>query len=212
MALNATQSVPPSNGAASKSRPSVAVIGLESVGKSSLMSALTGRFAESSALAVTTLRCEVYRDDSLDWVDTPGLLTDSDAPTVRDALSALEFAESVVLVLRAHRAKEELDTLRPWLGSRKVAIALTFRDRLETATAEEEQAQLQAWKDGLQAPIVLLDGRSPAPSHLIELRAAAAMARPLPKAIPDQLPRFRERNRRSVGSPWSVSSALLPSV
>ena len=42
----------------------VVVAGLESVGKSSLLSALTGRAAESAALAGTTLYCEHYKDTS----------------------------------------------------------------------------------------------------------------------------------------------------
>ena len=57
----------------------VVVAGLESVGKSSLLSALTGRVAESAAMTGTTLYCEHYKDASWEWVDTPGLVTGSDA-------------------------------------------------------------------------------------------------------------------------------------
>ena len=70
--------------------PTVVVLGFESVGKSSLLSALTGCLAESSALAGTTLRCERYRGGSWDWIDTPGLVVDSDAASVCEALDALE--------------------------------------------------------------------------------------------------------------------------
>ena len=77
------------------------VAGLESVGKSSLLSALTGRVAESAAMTGTTLYCEHYTDASWEWVDTPGLVTGSDALALKEALPSIESTETVLLVLRA---------------------------------------------------------------------------------------------------------------
>lgn len=179
-------------------RPSVALIGLENVGKSSLASALTGRFAESSALAGTTLRCERYPDESWDWVDTPGIITGSDANTVRDSLHALDSAESVLLVLRAYRASDELACLLPILGSRKVAIALTFRDRLVSKDAASENHLLVTWREKLGVPIELLDNRSLDATELANLRTAVMHAKPLVPKDLDELPSFSEAKTGSL--------------
>ena len=174
---------------------SVVVLGMESVGKSSLLSALSGRFAESSALAGTTLRCERYDEGTRCWVDTPGIITGSDAATVRDALTALDSAESVLLVLRADRARDQLDALPPLVGSRKVAVALTFRDRLVEMDAKTEQERLQTWRKRLGVPVVLLDGRKPTALELAGIRTAVEEAAALTDVRTDHLPAFPERQR-----------------
>ena len=175
------------------------VFGLESVGKSSLLSALTGRLAESSALAGTTLRCKRYADTSWEWIDTPGIVTDSDAATVRDTLNAVESAESILLVLRAHRAREELASILPMLGSRKVAIALTFRDRLASKDTEVQQRRLAVWEEKLGSPVTLLDGRSPDATDLVNVRTAVMQANPLSPISLNELPAFPEGQRPSLG-------------
>ncbi len=180
-------------------RPLVVVLGLENVGKSSLLSALTGRFAESSALAGTTLRCERYQDDSWDWVDTPGIVTGSDAATVRDALNALGSAESILLVLRAYRARKELVSLLPMLGSRKVAIALTFRDRLASIDSASQQRLLTTWKEKLGVPVELINSRSPDAAELANVRTTVMQAKPLTPSNLDNLPAFPHGQRRSWG-------------
>ncbi|MEM8550054.1 MAG: nucleoside recognition domain-containing protein [Verrucomicrobiota bacterium] len=177
---------------AATKRSAVVVLGLESVGKSSLLSALTGRLAKSSALAGTTLRCEYYADTSWDWVDTPGMVTGSDADTVKDTLNALESAESVLIVLRAHRAHEELAALMPLLGSRKAAVALTFRDRLLSTDADEQEQLLAIWNEKLGTQVTLLDSRSPDATELANVRTAVMEAKPLKHVSVDELPNFPE--------------------
>lgn len=177
----------------------VAVLGMESVGKSSLLSALSRRFAESSALAGTTIRCEYYDDGTRRWIDTPGIISGSDAVTVREALSAIDTVDSILLVLRADRAKDQLDVLWPLLGQRKVAVALTFRDRLSEMDARMEETLLETWKKRLQVPLVLLDGRKPTALELAGLRTAIDAAAPLLDARIDELPSFSERPRPRLG-------------
>ena len=179
--------------------PTVAVLGLESVGKSSLLSALTGCYAESSALAGTTLRCEHYADASWEWVDTPGIVTGSDAATVREAVVAMKSAGTILLALRAHRAGEELAELLPMLESRKVAVALTFRDRLSLNDAEAEHRLLANWREQLDVPVTLLDGRSPDATELANVRTAVMQAGPLNSVQPDTLPGFPVVQKRSWG-------------
>ena len=175
------------------------VFGLESAGKSSLLSALTGRLAKSSALVGTTLRCKRYADTFWEWIDTPGIVTGSDAATMGDALNALESAESILLVLRAHRAREELASMLPMLDSRKVAIALTFRDRLASKDTEMQQRQLITWKEKLGAPVTLLDSRSPDVKELANVRMAVMQAHVLNPINLNELPAFPEGQRHSLG-------------
>lgn len=183
--------LPRGNACAPKPRlRKVVVIGIESVGKSSLLSALTGRFAESSALVGTTLRCASYADAEWEWIDTPGILTGSDAVTVKDTLTTLEAAESVLLVLRADRARYELASLHPLIGSRKVAITLTFRDRLALTKPEKVHKLLGSWIGKLGVPITLLDGRSPDAADLVKLRTTVKSAKPLMNFNPADLPEF----------------------
>ena len=176
--------------------PVVVVAGLESAGKSSLLSALTGSVAESAALAGTTLSCEHYQDASLEWVDTPGLVTESDTSVLKEALPSIESAETVLVVLRAHRAVEELTTLLPILDSQKVAVALTFRDQLAFEDDAEKQKVTASWNDKLGVPVTLLDGRSLDATELADLRTSVMQAKPMNPISMDELIAFEEKKRR----------------
>jgi Fe2+ transport system protein B len=183
----------PDSPAASSTR--VIVLGHESVGKSSLLATLSGGLAESSAFAGSTLHCQSYADECIEWVDTPGIVTDSDARTVQEALATLESSDStdvVLLVLRAHRAAEEWSALRDLVGVRRVAIVLTHRDRLTIPDAEAHRARLDTWQRQLGVPVQLLDGRRPTVEELGELRRAVERARPLAETGPEALPEFPE--------------------
>lgn len=173
----------------------VLVLGHESVGKSSLLAGLSGGLAEASAFAGSTLQCHSYADGSVEWVDTPGIVTDSDARTVQAALAALESGrvdDVVLLVLRAHRAVEEWQALRALVEGRRVAIVLTHRDRLTEPDAEAQRTRLDTWQRQLGVPVRLLDGRRLAIEDLAELRAAVDRARPLRGTEAATLPDFPE--------------------
>lgn len=175
----------------------VVVVGLESVGKSSLLTGLTGHFAESSALQGTTLRCERYSDLDWDWVDTPGIITGSDALTMKDALSAMESAETVLIVLRSYAANEELSSLLPLLASKRIAVVLTFKDKLEWTESKEEQSLVAAWREKLQVPVVLLDTLSLKHSDHDDVRNAVVDARPLLNFDLEDLPKFQAKKKRT---------------
>ncbi len=185
---------------AKSNRKNIVVLGLESVGKSSLLSALTGRFAESSALAGTTLHCERYPDADWDWVDTPGIITGSDAATVQDSLAELESAGSVLLVLRAYRAREELAALLPLLGSREVAIVLTFKDRIQTLDSEALQQLVDTWSETLGVPVELVNAQATDATDLANVRLAAMQAKPIQSYDAAKLPAFPEKKRHSWGT------------
>ena len=188
--------------------PVVVAAGLESVGKSSLLSALTGCAAESAALTGTTLYCEHYPDASWEWVDTPGLVTGSDASALKEALPSIESAETVLLVLRAHRAVEELTTLLPILDSQKVAVALTFRDQLAFEDDKEKQKVIASWNDKLGVPVTLLDGRSLDATELADVRTSVMQAKPINPISMDELPAFEENNGDRGNRLWKGCWAL----
>ena len=171
-------------------RPAFAVLGMESVGKSSLLSALSGQFTESSPLAGTTLRCQRYQDGDCDWIDTPGIVSGYDAATVQQAVQASDSADAIVLILRADRACEELVALRPILNRRRVAIILTFRDRLAPKNEQLQQRILSTWREQLSVPVELIDSRTPDANELAQLRASVIEARALEPGIPASLPVF----------------------
>ncbi len=59
------------------------VIGKESTGKSQLVASLTGRPAYVSNFRGATVSCEFYEGPTCTFVDTPGILRQSDTVTTR---------------------------------------------------------------------------------------------------------------------------------
>ena len=58
------------------STPKIIVIGKEGVGKSQLISSLTGKYAESSNFKGSTVSKESYNNDKFSFIDTPGIVFD----------------------------------------------------------------------------------------------------------------------------------------
>ena len=179
----------------------VVLVGMESVGKSSLLSAFTGNYAESSAMLGTTLHCKHYSEGSRSWVDTPGWVAQSDAPTVRDTLEAISSTDTLLVVLRSYRAFQELQSLWPLTKRHKIAIILTFSDRL----AKGASALLPQWKQRLGVPIILLDSRALTPKTITAVRTAVQESQPLkPKTLPS-LPPFPTLKK----STWKTKIEVL---
>jgi len=169
------------------------VIGLESVGKSSLLSSLTGCLAQTSVLAGTTLQCEQYLERSRKWIDTPGIVTDSDAVSVRDALNAVESASIILLVLRAHCARAELEKLLPVVGSKSLFIVCTHKDNLAFNHSKQDQILVSSWSKTLGLPVILLDARSTNPADLLRIRSATKRSNPLILKNISDLPDFPQK-------------------
>lgn len=167
------------------SRRQVVVFGFERVGKSSLLAALSG----ASEFSGSTLDCQSFLEDSTEWVDTPGFITDSDARTVADAVAVVNASDTVLLVLRADRAVEELEQLVPLLKNQRVTIVLTHRDRL-LAPGANGQRLAGIWSRRLGVPVMLLDCRQFEALELASLRVGIAAAKPLSSDAVKSLPRF----------------------
>ena len=169
--------------------PAVVALGLESVGKSSLLAALSNRKPGASALAGSTQHCQTYTGDGVEWIDTPGIVNHSDADTVHETIAAVAANDRVLLVLRAHHAVEELEHLLPLLKYQGVAIALTHRDRVLTSNSDGH-AITAIWSKRLGVPVQLLDARKPLAQELADLRIAVDAARPITNARTETLPSF----------------------
>ena len=159
--------------------PKVVVLGLESVGKSTIISAFLGRKDSFPSPNEPTLKCEEYSDNPWNWIDTPGLIVDSDASTAKDTLKILDSASSVLLVLRAHKSLQELNLILPFIGSCKVSIALTFKDHLGHLDKALQKNLLEQWRNRLGIPVTLLESRNPDATELANLRLAILRAQPL---------------------------------
>jgi len=115
--------------------PTIVVIGKESVGKSQLVSSLTGHAAGSGNFRGTTVECEEYHTPQAIWIDTPGILRQSDTETTRLALQELEVHETVLLVVQATHLDDDLRDMLPLVEGRHVALVVTFWDKVNTGEA-----------------------------------------------------------------------------
>ena len=172
-----------------EAKPAVVALGLESVGKSSLLVALSNRQPGSSSSVGSTQHCQTYTGYGIEWIDTPGIINHSDADTVFETVAVVAANDRVLLVLRAHHAVEELEHLLPLLKNQGVAIALTHRDRVLTSHSEDH-ASTAIWSKRLGVPVQLLDARKPLAQELADLRTAVDAARPITNARTETLPSF----------------------
>lgn len=175
--------------AASSGRSTTVVCGLESVGKTQLLASLTGRLPLPENFRGSTLACETYRDGELRWTDTPGLYRDSETETARAALATLSDAERVMVVARADRALEELQTMLPVVAGKIGFVVLTFADRLPAGIDKEKR--VIALSEALGVPVFAVDARSLSESQIIALRTYAlapdAESNRFPEAVPSGL-------------------------
>jgi ferrous iron transport protein B len=150
-------------------RPAVAVIGKESVGKSALLGALAGAFPYSSNFRGSTLAVERYRGEGLDYLDTPGIVRESDARSTTEALASLGTADRVLLVVQATHLDDDLAELLPLVAGRPAAVAVTFWDRV--AATPGAHGALAGIEAELGVPVVPVDARNPDPQAVARLRA-----------------------------------------
>lgn len=133
------------------------VIGKEGVGKSQLISSLTDKDALSSNLKGSTVSCEYYTKDNLVFIDTPGIVFDSDSETTKIAISSLKNHDLVLVVIRATNIDQDLGYFLPLVQDKKGVIIITNWDRINTRLAQESVEKLQ--KES-QMPVIPVDARN----------------------------------------------------
>ncbi|MFP9062580.1 nucleoside recognition domain-containing protein [Natrialbaceae archaeon A-chndr2] len=136
----------------------VVVVGKESVGKSELVSSLTGDRPTSGNFRGTTVRSERYTTDQYEFIDTPGIVLDQDTEATRDALSQLTDDETVLLVVPATDVDDDLEDLLPLVEDHLGVVVVTFWDKVED-TAETGRA-LEMLSADLGVPLIPIDARN----------------------------------------------------
>lgn len=195
---------------------SVVLVGLESVGKSAVFRGLTGHATGDEAnfrgSTVVCRRCWLKECDC-ELVDTPGIRLEGDSATTALALATLGEADTVMLVVRAPYLTDEaralLDAVQ--LGSRRLAIVVTFADKVSADLASTAQ-KLRA---RLGIPVVALNAREMS-TERTELLDAIRTARPLAESRVDaplvQLrarPPSRTIFEHSTLGPWAALVAIV---
>lgn len=118
--------------------PSVVLIGRESVGKTQLAAALTGRSASPANFRGSTVGVDRYRGHGWDIIDTPGILRSSDAETTRLALQELAVHDQIVLVVQATCLDQDLREMLPLVVGKRGVVVVTFWDRVQPGEAAQE--------------------------------------------------------------------------
>jgi len=173
-------------------RETVVVVGKESTGKSQLISSLTGRQAYSSNFRGTTVNCEIFTGEKNQFIDTPGILLQSDALTTSLALRTLRETETVLLVLKATQLPEDLKEMLPLVKGKRVAGVVTFWDKIPAQRQNLEAITKISQEIGI--PLLPVDGR-----HLTDKDRLA---------IEDALEHAALPNDQAViRTPWSIHPA-----
>lgn len=116
----------------------ILVVGKESVGKSQLVSSLTGRAAGESNFRGSTVVVERYRTGNTEYIDTPGILRSSDTKTTELTLKALAENEVVLLVVQATSLDLDLADMLPLVVGKQGIVVVTYWDKVQPGEAAQE--------------------------------------------------------------------------
>jgi Fe2+ transport system protein B len=158
------------NTASAKAQKTIVVIGRESVGKSQLISSLTRQAAGETNFRGSTVTVEQYRAADAIYIDTPGILRQSDTDTTRRALEALQLGDTVLLVVQATQLDEDLAEMLPLVQSRQGVVAVTFWDKVQSGEAAIEAIEKLSTDAGV--PFVTLDARQVTDGIRVRLRTS----------------------------------------
>ena len=131
-------------------------IGKEGVGKSQLISSLTGKYAESSNFRGSTVSKESYNKDRFTFIDTPGIVFDSDSETTKIAISTMKEKDPLLLVARATNIDDDLEYFLPLIKNKRGVIIATNWDRVNSKDAA---VKLEKLEQDLKVPIIAVDAR-----------------------------------------------------
>ena len=135
------------------------LIGFESCGKSALFRGLTGKDTgeESNFRGSTLIARKGLIDQHNQIIDLPGIKGQDDSITTREALLAINEADTIILVVRSTHTAIELplllDEVKP--KNKHIIVVLTFFDKI---TKNRHQLH-QYYEDWLGVPVVSVDAR-----------------------------------------------------
>lgn len=138
---------------------SVLVVGAESVGKSALIAAMTGRAPYSLNFRGSTVSVQIYSVGDTEFVDTPGILFQSDADATRRTLDRLDIhGDQVLAVVKASQLDAELRDLLPLLVGGRGAVVVTYWDKVDAGDRASDALTRLSRECGV--PFVPVDARS----------------------------------------------------
>ncbi len=143
--------------------PSIVFAGRESVGKSQLISSLSGTTASEANFRGSTVSVERYRCGELELIDTPGIHRLSDTETTRRALACLSEHDRVVLVVQGTSLDEDLIEMLPFTVGKTGIIVVTFWDKVQPGEAALEALERLAHHIGV--PMIPVNGRNLSPAE-----------------------------------------------
>lgn len=189
------------------------VIGKKGAGKSQLISSLAGRGPGGGNTRDSAASSRSHAGGGFALVETPGIVFDSDGKTPRIAVSSMRDCDSVLLVVRATSADEDLECLLPLVGNKRGAIVVTNLDRTSSKNAAAALGRLER---DLRMPAIAVDARSVSESQ----RGAILDALENPRTFPSRTPRtgisVRPRpailEKRHAGVAIGMLLLLSPSI
>lgn len=128
----------------------VAAVGRESVGKSQLISTLTGCAAGEANFRGSTVAVDRYDCDAVQFIDTPGILRKSDSETTRLALQELHQQDVVMLVVQATSLDDDLAEMLPLVVGKRGVVIVTFWDKVQLGEAAFEAIERLSLQTGVE--------------------------------------------------------------
>lgn len=137
-------------------KKSIVLIGKESVGKSQLIHSLTGKSTLSEKLKGTTISVQRCETEAFQFIDTPGILLESDSVTSQLALKEIPEKDCVLLVISATSIDQDLDDMLPLVQEKPGAIIVTHWDKMEGRIPVE---LLEKIEQEVGVPLIKVDAR-----------------------------------------------------
>lgn len=196
--------------------PSCLVIGKESVGKSQLISSLTGTYAGETNYRGSTVLVQNYRSSNMVFIDTPGILRKSDSETTRVALSKLKEHETVLLVVQATSLDADLAEMLPLVAGKTGIIIVTFWDKI--ADSDQKQETLLKISDEIGVPLLPVDARQITDEEQSRIQSAIQFPERFEKTVVSQKSDWNITPHRSwldhkiTGTATAIALLLLPAL
>ena len=102
----------------------------EGVGKSQLISRLQESMQKVVILEVLFQKNRTTKIDS--FIDTPGIVFDSDSETTKIAISSMEENDAMLLVARATNIDDDLEYFLPLIKNKRGVVIVTNWDRVNS--------------------------------------------------------------------------------
>ncbi|CDN17130.1 Similar to ferrous iron transporter protein B [Richelia intracellularis] len=140
------------------SQRTIVVIGKENTGKSQLIASVSHGTAYSSNFRGSTVTCDRYMGDGMVFIDTPGILYRSDTTTTRSALEQLQKGDTILLVVKATHADEDLADLLSLVDGKQGIVVMTFWDKV--LRCESTQQDIHRWQQAGNLALMTVDARN----------------------------------------------------